>query len=141
MAGVAKQIIGSFEDIGRDIARESVKVPGDIVGKALESLGTTSKKTQNTPNSPKMPKQESGEKKYVPPREWLAELAGKNKQREPTVQERFAQEKQVKQEQEAKKNATEQKMAPLARVSTKAKRGNLFGSQQSSEKSKNSRAD
>ena len=46
MAGVAKQIIGSFEDIGKDIAHEVAKVPVDIAGKALESLGTSSQKGQ-----------------------------------------------------------------------------------------------
>jgi hypothetical protein len=48
MPGVARQIIGSFEDIGRDVARESVKVPVDIAGKALESLGAASQKQGNT---------------------------------------------------------------------------------------------
>lgn len=142
MANVAKQIIGSFEDIGRDIARESVKVPGDIVGKALESLGTSSQKTPNTPTSPTPQKPEREEKK-LPPREWLAELAGKNKQREPTVQERFAREKQEKEEKDAKNNVIEQKMAPITTGSSKQKRGNLYGVKQkaSSEMSKNVRQD
>ncbi|MEK7592918.1 MAG: hypothetical protein AAB508_06080, partial [Patescibacteria group bacterium] len=50
MAGFSRQIIGSFEDIGKDIVREVASVPKDVVGKALESLGTSSgpKKMQQT---------------------------------------------------------------------------------------------
>lgn len=32
-------IIGSFEDIGKDVVKQSVSLPADIAGKALESLG------------------------------------------------------------------------------------------------------
>ena len=39
--GIAKQIIGSFEDIGKDVVREAAQVPADVAGKALESLGTS----------------------------------------------------------------------------------------------------
>lgn len=37
MPGITRQIIGSFEDIGRDIARETVNIPKDIVGVVLSS--------------------------------------------------------------------------------------------------------
>jgi len=132
MANVAKQIIGSFEDIGKDVARETAKLPFEMLGMGKKS------KSQTSPNSQQPLPAEASAKVG---REWLAELAGKNKQHEPTVQERFEREKQEKQEKEVKKNMVEQKMAPLPKLTTKAKRGNLFGSQQSSEKSKNSRAD
>jgi hypothetical protein len=131
MAGVAKQIIGSFEDIGKDIVRETAKVPTDLAGKALESLGTNTKKTQNTPNTPPSQKPEVEEKKSVSPREWLAELAGTaKKQKELTVQERLEKEKQEKNEKEAQKSAVAQKMAPLTPMSQKAKPGNLYGIKQ-----------
>lgn len=135
MAGVAKQIIGSFEDIGKDIARETVQVPKEIIGKALESLGTTTQKPQKSPNTPRT---------QSSPRAWLAELAGKNKkQPEPTVQERLEKEKQVKNEKETKQAAVAQKMAPLPHMSQKPKPGYLYGIPQktSSEKSKNVRQD
>lgn len=63
MANVAKQIIGSFEDIGKDVVREAGKVPGDLVGKALESLGTNPQSPQN-PQTP----QKSPPEKKLPPR-------------------------------------------------------------------------
>jgi hypothetical protein len=138
MAGVAKQIIGSFEDIGKDVVREAIKVPKDIAGKALESLGTSTQKSQipKTPQSPPIPQQS--------PRRWLAELAGSaNKQKEPTVQERHVQEDREKNEKETKQAVTAQKMAPIITGSSKPKRGNLYGIKQkaSSEMSKNVRQD
>lgn len=135
MAGVAKQIIGSFEDIGKDVAREAAKVPTDIAGKALESLGTSTQKPQKSPNTPRT---------QSSPRAWLAELAGKTKpQKEPTVQERLEKERQEKNEKETKQAAVAQKMAPLPYMSQKPKPGNLYGIPQksSSEKSKNVRQD
>jgi len=133
MAGVAKQIIGSFEDIGKDIAREAAQVPKDVFGKAIESLGTHTQKTQNSQTTPTPPKPETAEKTPVPPREWLAELAGKGRQqREPTVQERLEKEQQKQNEKEAKQAAVAQKMAPIVPVSTKPKRGNLYGIKQKS---------
>lgn len=141
MSGVAKQIIGSFEDIGKDIVRETAKVPTEIAGKALESLGTKSnnpkqtQKQQNNFNEPSKP---------VPPREWLAELAGKNKkQPEFSVQERLEKEKQEQYEKEKKLAAVAQTMAPVSSGSSKPTRGNLYGIKQksSSEMSKNVRQD
>ena len=146
MAGVAKQIIGSFEDIGKDIAREAAQVPKDVIGKAIESLGTSTKKGQPplrqgsagqaAVEAPKQPE------KPMPPREWLAELAGKNKpQKEPTVQERLEREEFEKKE--AVKKQQSMQMAPLANVSTKQKRGNLYAVKQKSTavENKNSRQD
>ncbi len=133
MNGVAKQIIGSFEDIGKDIARETVQVPKDVFGKAMESLGTQSQKSQKTQPAGQSPLggAPKPEQKSVPPREWLAELAGKNKkQPEPTGAERLGKEKQEKNEKEAKTTAVAQKMAPLAPMSQKAKPGNLYGIKQ-----------
>lgn len=159
MAGVAKQIIGSFEDIGKDIVRETAKVPADVVGKALESLGTSSQKGQKgnpmTGTQPAGGKQQEGALGQLAEtndtkvrrsiaREALAQLAGNpGKQKEPTVQERLEKEKQEKNEKEAKTAAVAQKMAPLAQGSSKAKRGNLYGIKQkaSSEMSKNARQD
>ena len=157
MANVAKQIIGSFEDIGKDIVREAVKVPKDIAGKALESLGTSSQKgskgntSVTTPSGvkgqegaiSKLDQTKDAKSRQAIAREALAQIAGNRKQREPTVQERLEREKYEKNEKEAKQAAVSQKMAPLAQVSTKAKRGNLYGVKQktSSEMSKNVRQD
>ena len=142
MAGIAKQIIGSFENIGKDIAHEVAQVPKDIGGKALESLGTSSQKSQKPAGQSPLGGAPKPEQKSVPPREWLAELAGKNKkQQEPTVQERLEREEQEKKEAAKKQQAFQ--MAPLPAGSSKAKRGNLYGIKQksSSEMSKNVRQD
>ena len=158
MAGVVKQIIGSFEDIGKDVARETIDVPKDIAGKALESLGTSSSKVQQ--GSPVIPAKGSEKKpegalgeltqtkdqkvRQAIARDALSQIAGVGKQqKEPTVQERLAKEEKEKREKEAKQLNTAKKMAPLAPVSTKAKRGNLYGVKQkaSSEMSKNVRQD
>ncbi|MCX6792047.1 MAG: hypothetical protein NT149_03350 [Candidatus Gottesmanbacteria bacterium] len=141
MSGVVKQIIGSFEDIGKDVVREAAKVPTDIAGKALESLGTNTQ-TSKTTLKPQKPVIE--EKKPIPPREWLAQLAGTGKkQQESTVQERLEKEKQEKNEKESKQATVAQRMAPLPAMSQKPKPGNLYGIPQksSSEKSKNVRQD
>ncbi len=45
--GVTKQIIGSFEDIGKGVVSEAIKVPVDIAGKAMESLGASSTPQQS----------------------------------------------------------------------------------------------
>jgi hypothetical protein len=145
MAGVGKQIIGSFEDIGKDIIRETVQAPTDIAGKALESLGTASQKGQRGNPVPQV-KPETGKppERQISARQWLAQLAGKSKKpQEPTVQERLEKEKQEENEKEAKQTAVAQKMAPLPPMSQKPKPGNLYGIPQksSSEKSKNVRQD
>ena len=146
MAGVAKQIIGSFEDIGKDIARETAKVPTDVVGKALESLGTSSQKGQKgnqaVAGAVGAPKKNEGgalgqldqtndqKLKQTIARAALSQLAGTSKQKEPTVQERLEREKQEKNEKEQQKAAVVQKMAPIATGSSKPKRGNLYGVKQ-----------
>lgn len=144
MKGVAKQIIGSFEDIGKGVARETAKVPADVFGKTLESLGQSSQKSQQGNPAPQVkPETAVPPEKPVPPRQWLEELAGKNKNREPTVQERLEKQKQEKNEKESKLAVAAQKMAPIVTGSSKPKRGNLYGIKQksSSEMSKNVRQD
>ena len=151
MAGVVKQVIDSFEDIGKDIVRETAQVPKDIIGKAIESLGTSSQKSQNSQTTQTSQKSEGalaqldqtkGQKaKQAMAREALAQLAGNKQQKEPTVQERIEREDAAKKEALKKQQATQ--MAPLTAVSSKPKRGNLYGIKQkaSSEMSKNVRQD
>jgi hypothetical protein len=139
----AKQIIGSFEDIGKDIAREVVNAPKDIVGAALESLGTSSQKGHkgNPQGAAIAPVKQPD--KALPPREWLAELSGMGKkQNAPTVQEIHEQEKREKDRKEQMEDVKATHMAPLQKMSSRQKRGQLFGNpQKSSERSKNSRND
>lgn len=138
--GVAKQIIGSFEDIGKDIVREAASVPKDIVGKALESLGSSSgQKTQKPVNSGLTRNLENGPWEQfdaLPDKDvkkkmarnalqaLLARLAGKPKER--TVWEKMQQEveqkKQMQQQQQAQVNASQ-----LFKTASKRPRGDLYG--------------
>ena len=154
MAGVAKQIIGSFEDIGKDIVREVAKVPKDIAGKALESLGTAGAKQQGLQAaSPKAPEPQGALKeldqtndkkvKEAIARSALVQLAGKKKQKEPSVWERIQQETEQKKQLSAQQQV-QAAQAQLQTVSAKRPRGDLYGmkaKKASAEMSRNVRQD
>ena len=150
MANVARQIIGSFEDIGKDVVREVAKVPADIAGKALESLGAKSGPTgqtsvqpgvgdkgiegvvsggqQKNTNTPldKIGQTSDVQVKQVIARAALSQLAGHPQtQKEPSVWEKLQQEDVQKQE--AKKQQAKAGMSALPIMSAKPKRGNLYG--------------
>ncbi len=157
MAGLPRQIIGSFEDIGKDIVREVASVPKDVVGKALESLGTSSgprKTTQVTtvsekksdPNSPLESFGKAGttkEKKLIA-RSALEYLASsRNAQgKEKTVWEKQQEEDQRKKEQIAlqQQAARTQTLQPM---SSKKKPGDLYGAhaKKTATENKNTRQD
>ena len=143
--GVAKQIIGSFEDIGKDIVREAASVPKDIAGKALESLGSSSgQKVQgqtginsgNPEDSRNLQKGPWEQFDALPDKDvkkkmarnalqaLLARLASKPK--EPTVWEKMQQEveqkKQMQQQQQVQVNASQ-----LFKTASKRPRGDLYG--------------
>lgn len=121
-------ILGSFEDIGKDIVGEAVKAPTDIAGKILESLtGSTSAKGAQINKSIA--------------RAALQQLATP-KQQEPSVFEKQTQEQKEKKEVE-KKQQKKVAMQELRKMSSKKRRGDLYGIQgkTSSEKSRNVRQD
>lgn len=141
MNNLPRQIIGSFEDIGKDIVRETVKMPGDIAGMALESLGssTTPGKRQQSSSAGKPENkktdsvweqihgQSDKRAKERMAREALKYLAsGKNKKpKEPTIWER------IQMEAEQRKNqVSQQKTAASSQLTSpkgKRKRGDLYG--------------
>ncbi len=128
------QIGESFEQIGKDIARETVQAPKDIVGKALESLGsgTSSKKAarqktvvNSTSQQAEKPKEDDSEIKQAVARAALSELAGGKKSQEPSEYEKKIQEEEQKRlEKEQKKKTASMTLKPQ---SSKQKRGDLFG--------------
>ena len=131
---IHRPIIGSFEDIGKDVVSEVVKAPTDIGEKILESLtGSTgtNKQQQN------IPKQQDG----ALARAALQELATP-KQQEPTPFEQQQKEDARKKELE-KREKEKIAMQELPKMSTKKRRGDLYGIQgkSSSEKSRNVRQD
>lgn len=155
MAGIGKQIIGSFEDIGKDIVREVTNVPKDIAGNALESLGTTSGKQQKNPSPTTTqkppeagPVSELDRTKDQKMREAIAraaleQFAGKPKPKEPSVWDRREQEDKEKKDQAAQQAAAQKLAAPVA-TSSKRPKGDLYGmkaKKASAEMSRNVRQD
>lgn len=142
--GIPQQIIGSFEDIGKDVIKQTVQVPKDIVGKALESLGTSTTQT----HSQKLVKPVKGEKQEekvqkATARAALEQLAGKPKQKEPSVWEKIQMEveqRKQQQQQQAQQQASQQ----LPKGKGKRPRGDLYGlkaKKASAEMSRNVRQD
>lgn len=126
----------SFEQLGKDIVHEAVQAPKDMVGSAMESLGVSSGKknpkqqkqavTPQTPEQQQMQQQDEATKQAVA-RAALEEISGKGKQqKEPTVWEKLQQEEEQKKESEKKLKEASAKQA-LPAVSTKRKRGDLYG--------------
>lgn len=127
-------MIGAFTDelgdLGKNIVREAVAVPKDIVGTALESLGVSGgqKQKQQTTATPDVTKKEPGEQKIKASvaRAALQELAGiKPKQKEPSVWEKIQAEAEQKKELgKQQQQAAAQQLAP---ASSKRRRGDLYG--------------
>lgn len=159
MPGGPGNIIGELSELGKQIGTEAAKVPADLTGKALESLGMSGgKKGQHgSPSkSVQMPHERTANptawesidqesdiqiKKSIA-RAALEELIHpKPKQREPSIWERIQMEENQKKEQAAKKAAT-QNTIPMP--SGKKARGDLYGvkaKRQGSELGKNVKHD
>jgi hypothetical protein len=142
-------ILGSFEDIGKDIVSETAKVPTEIVGKILESLtGSTGAKGQQNQQQQKpdgaLGKIEQTNDQQVKKsiaRSALQQLAAP-KQQEPTLFEQKQKEERQKKE-TAIKQQEKVAMQELPRMSSKKRRGDLYGikGKSSTEMSKNVRQD
>lgn len=128
--GIPQQIIGSFEDIGKDVFKQTAQVPKDIVGTAIESLGTSSSKqqTQQQRQGPlseiEQAKEEKAKKAIA--RFALEQLAGKPKQKELSVWEKIQMEvEQKKQQQQQQQQQAAQEV--LTKTQGKRPRGDLYG--------------
>ncbi|MBI3577201.1 hypothetical protein HY086_04145 [Candidatus Gottesmanbacteria bacterium] len=154
---IPSQIIGSFEDIGKDVLKQTAQVPKDIVGKAIESIGTAGSKKQGQPLANARDQQAGKAKegalgeldsakdeqvKKAIARSALEQLAGKPKQKEPSVWEKIQMEiEQKKQQQQQQKQASAQ---ALPAGKGKRPRGDLYGlkaKKASAEMSRNVRQD
>lgn len=148
MPSIPRQIIGSFEDIGKDVLKQTVQLPQDIVGKAIESIGTSSsgkqvKQVQQSQGALGQLEQTKDEKtKKAIARSALEQLAGKPKPKEPSVWEKIQQEvEQKKQQQQQSKQQSSQQLQPQK---GKRPRGDLYGmkaKKASAEMSRNVRQD
>jgi hypothetical protein len=153
MPGLPGSIIGSFEDIGKNIVSETAKIPKDIAGKALESLGATSNTQSNNPQPQKSQEQAQRPKdswddigsqknpsvKKIIAREALSALAARRKPQEPGVYEQNQKEREEKKIEQQKATAQASASAlPVFRGKRPA--GDLYGlkaKRQSSEIGKN----
>ena len=138
--GVGSQIISELGQIGKQIGTEVAKVPGDIAGKALESLGTSSGKkpgstlppssmTEGSQSSTVWSQIDSEKDQQV--RKRMARRAleefsrGGSRRKEPSIWERLQQEQdQKKKEQQAQQQAQGQQLRPVA---SKRPAGDLYG--------------
>ncbi len=160
--GYKPPMIGSFEDIGKDVAHEVTKAPVDIGGKILESLtGSSSSKRQhqggdgstwegggavlsNKPDGALGAIEETKDvkvKKAIA-RAALEQLAGHSEKPAPSIfeeQQKEEQEKKMIQKEQAKNEA----FAAVPHMSSKKRRGDLYGikGKSSMERSKNVRQD
>jgi len=153
-------IIGSFEDIGSDVIRETKQVATDVGGKILESLTGAGSSAKGKPTGQfgpgeggGMSKKQDGalgameetkdmDVKRAIARAALQQLAGGDVKEEPSVWEE--KQREEKEQQAARKNlAQKQALSELPVIKTKKRRGDLYGikGKSSSEMSKNVRQD
>lgn len=135
---ILNQIGESFEQIGKDVARETVQAPKDLVGTALESLGVSSgsKKPKSSASANQQPGAEaapgvvpagpSEEVKRAVARAALEELSGKTRPKELSVWEKIQKEEEQKKEMEKKQKEQASKQA-LPQGTSKRPRGDLYG--------------
>jgi len=142
MSGIGKKVLGQIGEIGKDVVRETTKVPGDIAGAALESLGTSSGKkkkkggTKGVSQKGQSKKaqgaweqidQETDEikKARMARRAMLEFTTPKPKSKEKSVWERLQDEERAKKEQQLLAQAQARKNQ-LPEVQGKQKRGSAF---------------
>ena len=123
------QIISELGQIAKDVGKQTAKVPGEIAGKALESLGTSSKKPAGTAVAWEQIGAEKDSKvKQALARKALEELAGGKvtRPREPSIWERLQmeaeQKKNVQQREQAAANAPQ-----LPQTGSRRPPGDLYG--------------
>lgn len=153
------QIIGELSELGQSVASSTAQIPKDIAGKAMESLGTTSGKTQGNqkiqftgsfdaakanPNSTweKIDQADAAGKQAMA-RKALEELLGRPKaQKEESIWEKLQREEdEKKKREELQKEADSKQLQPTA---SKRPAGDLYGTKAKklgSEIGKNARQD
>jgi hypothetical protein len=158
MPKVASQIIGSFENIGKDVIREATKLPKDIVGSALESLSPatpkgqkqqtvltgTSEKIGNTNDQwDSIDKVGDTKIKQAVAREALTALLSRKAKKEPSIWDRIQSDEKQKIEREKQQAALTAKSS-LPVITGKRPKGDLYGmkaKKNSAEMSRNVRQD
>jgi hypothetical protein len=133
---VASQIIGELGEIGKKVGGEVARVPIDITGKALESLGAKSGKgvqgkTANLPNEPtaldQIDREQDRKIKRSFARKALQDWAGGGaRAKKQSIWEQLQQEQEQK-KQEAFFQAQAARTSQLPQASAKRPIGDLYG--------------
>ncbi len=154
MTSILGHVTEELGEIGKKVVTETAKIPGDVAGKALESLGgSSSKKIQGsqTAGKPteKTPLDAFGEAKGEKAKREIARaaleyIAGvRPKPKEPSVWERIQAEVEQKNQQQAQQQAQSAKQQ-LPNTGRRRPRGDLYGikaKRASAEMSRNVRQD
>ena len=140
MSSIPGQIFESIEELGKAVATETVKVPKEIAGKALESLGTSQSQGGKSQQTSAQPSEKSRTQdawdtfdqagdtkvKKAIAREALAALLRRSPQKESSVWERAQKEAEdAKKIESAKKGHISSQVLP--QTSQKRPRGDLYG--------------
>lgn len=131
---IGGQIIGEIGEIAKDVGKQVAQLPKDIVGSAMESLGTPPSSTPLVATKPSGEKSAwekiDGEKdvkiKRTIARRALEELASRQlRKKEPSIWERLQAEQEQKKGLKLQQNATAaQQLQP---ATSKRARGDLYG--------------
>lgn len=122
------QIISELGSIAKDVGKQAVQVPKDIAGKALESLGASTKKPAGDDSAfAKIGREKDLRMKQKIARKALEELASGSlaKPREPSIWERLQQEQEQKKHMQQQQASAANQSLP-ASVS-KRPVGDLYG--------------
>jgi len=137
---IGGQIISELGSIAKDVGKQTAKIPADIAGKALESLGSSSGKNPKGQTVVSQVTTEGGKKsaweqidtepdramKRHIARKALEELTkGQLKKKEPSIWERLQQENEQKKEMQKQQTAASAQALPQA--TSKRPRGDLYG--------------
>ena len=123
------QIISELGQIAKDVGKQTVQIPKDIAGKALESLGGSSKKPvgDDTTAWAQIGREKDQKIRRSIARKALEELAGGviQKKREPSIWERLQQEQEQKKNQQQQQQTASSQSLPMA--TSKRPKGDLYG--------------
>lgn len=140
MVNIPGQIISELGEIGKKVGGEVAKIPKDIAGKALESLGASSKKSGFSTPVQKAPEggtpataweqigvEKDRKIKQAIARKALEEFVGGKitKLREPSIWERLQMEQEQKKNLQQAQQAAASQSLPVA--TSKRPQGDLYG--------------
>lgn len=148
MKNVPGQVLNELGELGKSILTETVKAPGAIAGEAIPGVKSSAsfQKAEEAKHPDSKPSpldeltQEKDQTRLLGIARKALEYIAVPRQKEPTVRERLDREEADAKQRQEETAVKEARMAPVAPPKGK-KRGDLFGTKQSTEKSPNVRQD